>query len=51
MRRDDVICDSVFNYIDLKKRIRADHPPRVIRTIANALLKSLSGEFQKLDSP
>jgi hypothetical protein len=32
-------------------RIRADHPLRVIRAIANAALKSLSGEFQKLYSP
>jgi hypothetical protein len=51
MRSDDVICGSVFSHIDLEKRIRADHPPRVIRTIANASLKSLSGEFQKLYSP
>jgi transposase len=40
-----------FQYIDLEKRIRADHPLRVIRAIANAALKSLSGEFEKLYSP
>ena len=51
MRGDDVICGSFFSYIDLEKRIRADHPLRVIRAIANAALKSLSGEFQKLYSP
>ena len=51
MRSDDVICGSVFRHIDLEKQIQADHPPWVIRTTANALLKSLSGEFQKLYSP
>src|ERR1700749_3338407 len=51
MRGDDTICGKLFSYIDLEKRIRADHPLRVIRAIANAALKSLSGEFQKLYSP
>src|SRR5437762_1881514 len=51
MRGDDTICGNLFSYIDLEKRIRADHPLRVIRAIANAALKSLSGEFQKLYSP
>ena len=51
MRGDDTICGSLFSYIDLEKRIRADHPLRVIRAIANAALKSLSGEFEKLYSP
>src|SRR5690242_9415504 len=51
MRGDDAICGRLFSYIDLEKRIRADHPLRVIRAITNAALKSLSGEFQKLYSP
>ena len=51
MRGDDAICGSLFSYINLEKRIRADHPLRVIRAIANVALKSLSGEFQKLYSP
>src|SRR6201987_2109686 len=51
MRGDDAICGKLFSYIDLEKRIRADHPLRVIRGIANAALKSLSGAFQKLYSP
>src|SRR2546430_8984275 len=51
MRGDDTICGSLFSYIDLEKRIRADHALRVIRAIANAALKSLSGEFEKLYSP
>jgi transposase len=51
MRGDDAICGKLFSYIDLEKRIRSDHPLRVIRAIANAALKSLSGEFEKLYSP
>jgi hypothetical protein len=50
MRGDDAIYGNVLSYIDYEKRIRADHPLRVIRTIAHASLKSLSGEFQKLNS-
>jgi len=45
MRGDDTICGNLFSYIDLEKRIRADHPLRVVRAIANAALKSLSGGF------
>src|SRR6201994_1359762 len=51
MRGDDGVCGSLFSYIDLEKRVRLDHPLRVIRQIANAALKSLSGEFAKLYSP
>jgi len=51
MRGDDGICGNLFSYVDLEKRVRADHPLRVIRQIANAALKSLSGEFAKLYSP
>src|SRR5882762_3633469 len=51
MRGDDGVCGSLCIYIDLEKRVRLDHPLRVIRQIANAALKSLSGEFAKLYSP
>src|SRR5271170_8512448 len=51
MRGDDEICGSLFSYIDLEKRVRADHPLRLIRQIANAALHALSGEFAKLYSP
>jgi transposase len=51
MRGDDGICGNFFSYIDLEKRVRADHPLRVIRAIANAALKSLSSDFGKLYSP
>src|SRR5207248_10158764 len=51
MRGDDGICGSLFSYIDLEKRVRADHPLRVIRQIVNTALKALSGEFDTLYSP
>jgi transposase len=51
MRGDDEICGSLFSYIDLENRVRADHPLRVIREIANAALVALSGEFEQLYSP
>ena len=48
MRGDDAICGRLFSYIDLEKRIRSDHPLRVIRAVANTALKSLSSEFEQL---
>ena len=51
MRGDDGICGNLFSYIDLEKRVRADHPLRVIGEVANTALRSLSSEFAKLYSP
>jgi hypothetical protein len=48
MRGDDGICGSLFSSIDVEKRVRAEHPLRVIRQLAKAALKALSGEFAKL---
>jgi transposase len=48
MRGDDEICGKLFSYIDLEDRVRADHPLRPIRKIANAALAALSGEFAAL---
>ncbi len=50
MRGDDEICGSLFSYVDLEKRVRAAHPLRVIREVANAALKALGGEFAALYS-
>ena len=41
---------SMFYAIDVESRIRADHPLRPIREIANAALASLTGEFAALYS-
>jgi transposase len=51
MRGDDTSKGSLFSYIDLEKRVSGDHPLRVIREIANAALKALSGDFDALYSP
>ena len=50
MRGDDEICGNLFSYIDLEERVRADHPLRVIREIANDALAALTGEFAALYS-
>ena len=50
MRGDDEICGSLFSYIDLEARVRADHPLRSIREIANVALASLSADFTALYS-
>jgi len=50
MRGDDEICGRLFSYIDLERRVRSDHPLRLIRQIVKAALKALSGEFDKLYS-
>lgn len=51
MRGSDGIAGSLFSYVDLEKRVRADHPLRVIRGIVNATLTDLSSEFDALYSP
>src|ERR1700758_4577733 len=51
MRGNDGVAGSLFSYVDLEKRIRTDHPLRVIRGIVNATLKDLSSEFDLLYSP
>ena len=50
MRGDDEICGSLFSYIDLEGRVRADHPLRPLREIAHAALAALSRDFARLDS-
>jgi len=48
MRGSDERSGSLFSYVDLEARVRADHPLRAIRDLANAALGDLSGEFSKL---
>lgn len=50
MRGDDENSGSLFSYIDLEARVRADHPLRPIREIANAALAALAGDFAALYS-
>jgi len=48
MRGSDERSGSLFSYIDLETRVRADHPLRPIRTIVNAALERLSPELSAL---
>ncbi len=48
MRGSDERSGSLFSYVDLEARVRADHPLRTIRKIANAALVDLSKDFDKL---
>jgi transposase len=51
MRGNDAVAGSLFSYVDVEKRVRADHPLRVIRGIVNATLSAMSAEFDALYSP
>ena len=50
MRGTDKRSGELFSYVDLEQRVRADHPLRAIRAVANEALGALSGEFAKLYS-
>ena len=51
MRGSDGIAGSLFSYVDLEKRVRSDHPLRVIRDIVNTTLVAMSSEFDALYAP
>ncbi len=51
MRGSDAVVRSLFSYVDLEQRVRADHPLRVIRGIVNATLVDLSATFDALYPP
>jgi transposase len=48
MRGSDERSGSLFSYVNLEARVRADHPLRTIRRIANAALSDLSRAFTAL---
>lgn len=50
MRGTDRRSGDLFSYIDLEVRVRADHPLRSIRTIADEALAALSKDFAALYS-
>jgi transposase len=50
MRGADECSGELFSYIDLEQRVRADHPLRVIRSLTDAALGSLSRDFAALYS-
>jgi len=45
MRGSDSRSGELFSYVDLEKRVRADHPLRAIRRLTDAALGALSGDF------
>ena len=51
MRGSDTVSVALFSHVDLEKRVRPDHPLRVIREIANDALTSLSVDFDRLYAP
>ena len=51
MRGNDAAAGSLFSYVDIEKRVRTDHPLRVIREIVNTTLSAMSAEFDALYSP
>jgi hypothetical protein len=51
MRGSEGVAGSLFSYVDLEKRMRADHPLRVIRGVVNATLAAMSSEFDALYAP
>ena len=50
MRGQDSRSGSLFSYVDLEQRVRADHPLRTIRTLVNEALASLDGRFGEIYS-
>ncbi len=50
MRGEDRVSGNLFSYVDLEARVPARHPLRVIRSIVNEVLGSLSAEFEALYS-
>jgi len=46
----DTRSGEPFSYVDLERRVRSDHPLRVIRTLTGAALQALSGDFAALYS-
>jgi len=51
MRGCDNGTGALFSYVDVEARIRPGHPLRQIRTIANAALLALDGDFEQLYPP
>jgi transposase len=48
MRGSDRRSGALFSYVDLEERVPAGHPLRVIGSIANDALGSMSGSFDGL---
>ena len=51
MRGSDAVTGSMFAFVDIEARIRADHPIRTIRRIVNDTLVSLDADFEAMYEP
>ena len=48
MRGDEQVQEQMFSYVTLEQRVPKDHPLREIRGSTDAVLRSLSSEFDGL---
>ena len=48
MRGDERSQDGMFSYVSLEQRVPADHPLRAVRKFTDAVLMTLSPEFDAL---
>ena len=48
MRGDERGQDGMFSYVSLEQRVPSDHPLRAVRKLTDAVLRSLSAEFDAL---
>jgi len=48
MRGDERVQDGMFSYVSLEQRVPQDHPLRAVRKLTDAVLASLSDEFDRL---
>jgi transposase len=51
MRGSDARTGELFSYVDLEKRVRADHPLRAIRMLVNEALATLEHDLSALYPP
>ena len=51
MRGGEVRSGSLFSYVDLEARVRRTHPLRTIRTMVDAALARLDGDFEAIYAP
>jgi transposase len=51
MHGSDAMAGSLFSSVNLEKRVRPDHPLRLIRGLVNSALADLSAVFDEHYSP
>jgi transposase len=47
MRGEDVRTDTLFSYVNLEERVPATHPLRRMKLLVDAILRSMSAEFDR----